>query len=165
MKDGNSISTMIMAAIITAKTARPHNSRERGISPSRRRTLSERISGSASKFKLIFNKVIIYSMALYQRAVVSRLHHTTTIEHHDIVSITYRRKPMGHHHHCTPFVKSGKILHDCSLILRIKRICSLIKKNIRRIAIDGSCYEHPLLLPLTESDSVRTYLRVIFQRQ
>ena len=88
------------------------------------------------------------------------LHYLSPVEHHDMVCVSHRRQPMGHHNHRLSTERLSQILRNQTLILGIQRISSLIKKDVFRLALESTGYQQALTLSLTQTMTVSPDKRV-----
>lgn len=118
-----------------------------------------------SKLQLVLDKVIVRSALGCQRLMVTRLNHPAVVNYHYLVSIADGTQAMGNDDDCLAFIELVKVLYDGTLIVRVKRVRCLVKENVIRILVHGTCNEDTLLLSLAQSDTIASDLRIVLQRQ
>ena len=93
------------------------------------------------------------------------LGYSPLVQDNDVVSILHCTQAMCHDNHCLVREKPLQVLHDGSLIVSVKGIGRLVKKQIARILICGPGNENALSLSRAKAVPVRPDLCAIAKRQ
>ena len=100
---------------------------------------------------LCSNQIGIHTVLDIQQCIVTPLlHYDTLFHHHNVVGILDGAKTMSHGDSRASMSRAIQcFLHD-AFTRRVKRACSLVKKQNARILHDSSRYRNTLLLTTTQ---------------
>ena len=95
----------------------------------------------------------------------TRLRHAPFVYYYYLVGIPYSAKPVRNYYYRAAFIEAVKIIYNLSLVVGIKRVGGLVKKDEVRVLVHGSGYQYSLLLPLAQAVPVMADFRVELQWQ
>lgn len=89
---------------------------------------------------------------------------TSAIQHNDLVGATNGAKSVGNDQYGSTTIEIGKVIGYNAFVLSIEGIGCLVKKDVVRLAIDGTGNEDSLLLSFAKAHAFGTYEGVKSQR-
>ena len=79
---------------------------------------------------MVFYKIVIGPLFLYQWSMITCLHYTSFIQHDNLVGIFYGAEPVGYHHDCSSLIELIQILDYGAFVLGIQGIGGFVQKDI-----------------------------------